>query len=281
MLAQPVSSSRFTAFIQAQQLDPRCMKLTLRDWLLTIVQRCPRYLLLLRDLIACTEEDDPEYARLNEVHILVSKSSLSFHAYYFLYASHTPSLLVTLSLNTSLATHTLTLSLLSLQRRTANLPPSLQFVVPGRILEKWGEMIMVTSEASGRGRGRRREMLLFSDCLVWLERVGTVDCDVIIAAKRPPIVRTRSKSEAELSKMSPTKAGAVARHSVVPRVGSTGDESAERWEYKGSAHLVDLEVVIPTHVEGADAEEERKRLEVLNPEGSFVLYTGEPKEKRL
>jgi FYVE/RhoGEF/PH domain-containing protein 5/6 len=192
-----------------------------------------------------------------------------------------PSPLVTLSLNTSLATHTLTLSLLSLQRRTANLPPSVQFVVPGRMLERRGEMIMVSSEASGRGRGRRREVLLFSDCLVWLERVGTVDCDGVMAAKRPPMVRTRSKSEAELFKSSPDKAGAVTRHSFVPRVGSTGDESAERWEYKGSARLVDLEVVIPTHVEGAEAEEEQKRLEVLNPEGSFVLYAGELKEQRI
>jgi FYVE/RhoGEF/PH domain-containing protein 5/6 len=51
------------------------MKLTLRDWLLTIVQRCPRYLLLLKDLIGCTAEDDLEYARLGDVYELVSKST--------------------------------------------------------------------------------------------------------------------------------------------------------------------------------------------------------------
>jgi FYVE, RhoGEF and PH domain containing 5/6 len=71
LLSQP---SSFTAFIHAQQHYPRCGKLTLRDWLLTIVQRCPRYLLLLKDLIVCTPADDPEYARLEEVHALVSKS---------------------------------------------------------------------------------------------------------------------------------------------------------------------------------------------------------------
>ena len=43
-------------------------------WLLTIVQRCPRYLLLLKDLIGCTSKEDPEYGQLTAVHTLVSKS---------------------------------------------------------------------------------------------------------------------------------------------------------------------------------------------------------------
>ena len=57
-----------------QEADPRCGKLKLRDWLLTIVQRCPRYLLLLKDLISCTDPDNPEHAQLVAVHTLVSKS---------------------------------------------------------------------------------------------------------------------------------------------------------------------------------------------------------------
>lgn len=45
---------RFAEFVATQEKDPRCGRLKLRDWLLTIVQRCPRYLLLLGDLLSCT-----------------------------------------------------------------------------------------------------------------------------------------------------------------------------------------------------------------------------------
>lgn len=68
------SHPAFAAFIAQQEADPRCGKLKFRDWLLTIVQRCPRYLLLLKDLIGCTNPDDPEYAQLTAVHTLVSRS---------------------------------------------------------------------------------------------------------------------------------------------------------------------------------------------------------------
>ena len=64
----------FAAFIAKQEADPRCGHLKLRDWMLSIIQRCPRYLLLLKDLISCTSTDDPEHAPLVTVHTLVSKS---------------------------------------------------------------------------------------------------------------------------------------------------------------------------------------------------------------
>lgn len=66
----------FAHFLAHQEADPRCGRLKLRDWLLTIVQRCPRYLLLLKDLIAATSIDDPEHTQLIVVHGLVSKSRL-------------------------------------------------------------------------------------------------------------------------------------------------------------------------------------------------------------
>lgn len=68
------SNTPFATFVAKQEADPRCGKLKLRDWLLTIVQRCPRYLLLLKDLIQCTDPNDPEYDSLTKVHALVSKS---------------------------------------------------------------------------------------------------------------------------------------------------------------------------------------------------------------
>lgn len=63
----------FAEFVQQQERDPRCGKLKLRDWLLTIVQRCPRYLLLLKDLIKVTDTEDPEHANLLAAHALLSK----------------------------------------------------------------------------------------------------------------------------------------------------------------------------------------------------------------
>lgn len=70
----PQYNQRFATFLSDQESDPRCGKLKLRDWLLTVVQRCPRYLLLLKDLINSTSKDDPEHVELTAVHALVSKS---------------------------------------------------------------------------------------------------------------------------------------------------------------------------------------------------------------
>lgn len=70
------TNAAFSSFIAQQEADPRCGRLKLRDWLLTIVQRCPRYLLLLKDLISCTDKDDPEYYQLLTVQGLVSKSKV-------------------------------------------------------------------------------------------------------------------------------------------------------------------------------------------------------------
>lgn len=51
-----------------------CVHLRLADYLLTPVQRCPRYLLLLKDLLDSTDSDDPELEKLQEARALVEKS---------------------------------------------------------------------------------------------------------------------------------------------------------------------------------------------------------------
>jgi hypothetical protein len=68
----------FAAFLRAQERDPRCGKLKLTDWLLTIVQRCPRYVLLLRELITVEKrekEGEGEWDRLGKVLALVEKGT--------------------------------------------------------------------------------------------------------------------------------------------------------------------------------------------------------------
>lgn len=81
LAALSVSNATFDTFVKAQESDERCGKLKLRDWLLTIVQRCPRYLLLIKDLIGCTDTEDPEHAHLVAAHALLSKGrKLESHA---------------------------------------------------------------------------------------------------------------------------------------------------------------------------------------------------------
>ncbi|KAJ7588253.1 hypothetical protein C8J56DRAFT_1014515 [Mycena floridula] len=291
----------FATFLSTQELDPRCGKLKLRDWLLTVVQRCPRYLLLLKDLIECTDPEDSEHEQLTAVHTLVSK--------------------ITLSLNTSLHTHAQTLSLLALQRATPNLP--FQLISPGRTLLKRGSLIQIERSHNPK----EREFLLFSDCLIWLEdseraawktdwgigRSGwtnnnnssgsspaTPDIPGLPEEERgrvvrPPIIRTRSKSEAELSVAaarfaskapppSPSKSKSVmppmakryhhpSSSNMLKRQASNVIE--EKWIYKGRAELVDLEIVVtPPREEG-----EERRCEILSPEGSFVLYADSEAER--
>ena len=88
----------------------------------------------------------------------------------------------------------------------------------------------------------------------------------------PPLVRTRSKSDAD------TASSPVRRRDSIMRLklgggrkkrASTGGE--ERWIYRGHVDLVDLEIVV-----GAPGEaDEERRFEVLSPKKSFAVYAGE------
>ncbi|KIM44782.1 hypothetical protein M413DRAFT_25208 [Hebeloma cylindrosporum] len=296
----PHYNQRFATFLIAQEADPRCGKLRLRDWLLTIVQRCPRYLLLLKDLINSTNRENPEHTQLTAVHTLVSK--------------------ITLSLNTSLHTHAQTMSLLALQRATPNLP--FQLVSPGRTLLKRGSLLQVERS----GDPVEREFLLFSDRMIWLapaepagqswdwswsgsgSSVGISHSShntpaapsKLSAPERVPMTRSRSKSEAELSTLkaesrsgsesalvdgqssespstpvTPQKPKKWKSHfhggapPPPPNMAKRTPSVDDKWVYKGGVELVDGQVIV-----GSALEDERK-FEVLSPEGSFVIYAGE------
>ncbi|KAA1477233.1 hypothetical protein DENSPDRAFT_578152 [Dentipellis sp. KUC8613] len=279
------SNAVFSAFVAKQEADPRCGKLKLRDWLLTIVQRCPRYLLLLKDLINCTDPDDPECQALMAAHSLVSK--------------------ITISLNSSLNTHAQTLALLSLQRSTPNLP--FQLISPGRTFLKRGTLLQFERSSLPK----EREFLLFSDCLIWLANLDRGDGELAerwdwMAGGnagggaggggpngkgrphgRPQMLRSRSRSEAELSALSermrnssplpspsspPSAKRSQARSPARPkkRQASSGT-GEEKWWFKGKAELVDVEVVVSPG--------EETRFEILSPEGSFAVYAAGPEER--
>ncbi|KAF5316300.1 hypothetical protein D9619_006559 [Psilocybe cf. subviscida] len=311
----PHYSQHFSSFLTAQETDPRCGKLKLRDWLLTIVQRCPRYLLLLKDLISTTTKEDPEHGHLSAVHALVSK--------------------ITLSLNTSLQTHAQTMALLALQRATPNLP--FQLISPGRNLVKRGSLVMIERS----GTPLEREFLLFSDFLLWLAPAesssqswdwdwswggsgsgsgsgasngvsqsahNTPISSRFSHGERPPMSRSRSKSEAELPTLMKTATPPTNNSDGRPLsslVSGRGNEAAlprtpprrpsiaplkatplpppimpkrtpsqdDKWIYKGRVQLVDVQVII------GSALEDVRKFEILSPEGSFVLYAGSEEER--
>ncbi|KAF9219952.1 hypothetical protein BS17DRAFT_788341 [Gyrodon lividus] len=224
-ISQPFASNpAFAAFLRNQESHSACAHLRLADYLLTPVQRCPRYLLLLKDLLNSTDPEEPEWERLQEVQGLVEK--------------------ITTSLNTSLAAHAQALELISLQRNTRDLPPTLTpLVAPGRKLLKRGVLIRSGGEDGG---GRKTfEFLLLSDYLLWLERedsgIGVLSHD------GAPGPRKRRASMNALG---------------------GGDE--EKWWCRGCMGLVDTEVVMVVDRPGGGEE----RLEVLSPEGSFALHPG-------
>lgn len=264
----------FSAFIAKQETDPRCGNLKLRDWLLSIIQRCPRYLLLLKDLISCTSTEDPEHVPLVSVHALVSKST--FHKSFRLITSDL--LPVTLSLNTSLHTHAQTLSLLAIQRATPNLP--FQLISPGRSLLKRGPLLQVETSLP-----KEREFLLFSDCLLWLSNADKVSSGEFIAEKlgrgssppnRPPMVRNRSKSDADLPRFTNARLSALlpSSKSQLPSRGKgryPSNSAEEKWIYKGHIELVDINVVVPPAPETS----QDHRLDILSPHSSFVLHARE------
>lgn len=299
------TNAAFSAFIARQEADPRCGKLKLRDWLLTIVQRCPRYLLLLKDLINYTDVEDPEYSSLTNVHALVSRST--WHSEFHLSRS-VDILRVTTSMNASLHIQSQTLGLLALQRTTPNLP--IQLVAPGRTFLKRGPLIQLE-----RGSfPKERDFLLFSDCLLWIANLDKGDSEVserwdwkgVKTGLSPRIVmaRSRSRSEAELSVV-PNHAQAGGSGDGCSPISQPASPSGpspnvppsrsvmsptkmkkrqashascdERWWFKGKAELVDIEIVVtpPTEVG------EECRLEVWSPEGSFAVYAGKPLSKSL
>ena len=195
-------------------------------------------------------------------------------------------------MNTSLHLHTQTLSLLSLQRNTINLP--FKLITPGRTFIKRALLLQLEGSVA-----KEREFLLFSDCLLWL---ASAEGDVVsekwdhgfafspdgpsvspyagkIVGKsgRPaPMIRTRSKSDADIYQAAEAyrRRESILKFRIIGtpkkkvRHASTGSD--DRWVYKGHIDLVDLDLVVSSPIEPG----EERRLELLSPRGSFAIYAG-------
>lgn len=132
---------------------------------------------------------------------------------------------------------------------------------------------------------KEHEFLLFSDRIVWFASVDRVDESELSAkweltlsnegsSLHPPMVRTRSKSDADVLQLKAIKrreSGLKLKLSSPSKKKTRHASSSteDRWVYKGHLDLVDLEVVVATSREAGD----ERRIEVLSPQKSFALYT--------
>ena len=173
-----------------------------------------------------------------------------------------------MSLNTSLHTHAQTLSLLALQRNTANLP--FQLITPGRTFLKRAPLLQFEGSSP-----KEREFLLFSDCFMWLASAdgdGFSDKWAVLSSPPPPpppdTPRSRTRSDADPNRQSLLQLK-LAGSPRKKRQASSGVD--ERWVYRGHVELVDLEVVVRTPSCG-DLREHG--FELLSPRQSFAVYAG-------
>ncbi|KAL4401743.1 guanyl-nucleotide exchange factor [Malassezia pachydermatis] len=138
------TNERFRQFLthanhHTRSLHQRAMKLGLEAQLLTLVQRVPRYKLLLRGLLQNTPTWHPDYTYLRESYQVVDDT-----------ASY---------INEHIRQHELALTALELQRTLLGLDEPL--VVPGRRLVKYGMLLKST-----RKDIQPHWCYLFSDCLL-------------------------------------------------------------------------------------------------------------------
>ncbi|KIM31655.1 hypothetical protein M408DRAFT_327129 [Serendipita vermifera MAFF 305830] len=253
-LTSPHSSSYsapFAVWLKEREQDPRCGRLGLRDWLLTLVQRCPRYLLLVRDLANYTEPTDPEYSELEEVIKMLER--------------------INTSLNTALQTQSITLQLLTVQKATPNLP--IPFLEPGRTFIRRGSLFQVADRVE-----RLREFFLFSDCFVWLSKGGEREGAVTAKEEqmRQSIVSSPSNASFAALKRGPSELEPPLRRAPSSAYGSKFPTQVEeeKWWFRGKINLLDLDIVLPVAAFG-----EEGKIEVHSPQMSFSLFCDSAEER--
>lgn len=134
------SNSRWRKFCDERTKRGIGSGLGLSAMLLGVIQRIPRYLLLLSDLLKHTPENDPDRSDLVSAHRIVAQ--------------------VADSLDRTIAAHKQTLETIDLQRAFLNL--DIPLIAPGRTLLKQGRLMKVCR----RGDQQERAFFLFSDMLL-------------------------------------------------------------------------------------------------------------------
>jgi hypothetical protein len=131
---------KFNQFLQHINAKPGSRGgLNLQTFLLTPVQRIPRYELLLKELIKNTPQDHPDYENLVNGLEMISG--------------------VAMFNNETLRDHEMMLQILAIQKSLVGL--RIDLIVPGRRLLKRGKVMKISRRAH-----QIREFILFSDLLV-------------------------------------------------------------------------------------------------------------------
>lgn len=129
--------------------------LGLQAHLLSVVQRIPRYKLLVGELVKCTPPQHRDYPDLCKAYKVVEQ--------------------VAESINDNIRQHEVVLQMLHLQRQLVGLPFPL--IVPGRSLVKRGTLVK-----AGRKDFQPREFFLFTDCIIYAAPIQGTMADASAAA---------------------------------------------------------------------------------------------------
>lgn len=84
------SSDSFRKILAQAESSPQAAKLRLEDWLLTVVQRVPRWSLLLRELLSVTDVDTEAHDLLKRLVLKVDHSRLTSRASQLTYSCDQP-----------------------------------------------------------------------------------------------------------------------------------------------------------------------------------------------
>ncbi|KAI7822010.1 hypothetical protein BC939DRAFT_195735 [Gamsiella multidivaricata] len=133
-------NERFTEFLKATAKKPECKSLDFQAYLMLPVQRIPRYRMLLESLLRHTPDDHPDHRKLQ-----TAFESMEQTANF---------------VNETIRQHEMFVEMVNLQSRITGMSEPL--VIPGRVLLKRGNVWKVC-----RRNIQLREIILFSDCIVW------------------------------------------------------------------------------------------------------------------
>lgn len=173
--------------------------LSLQAQLLAIVQRVPRYRLLLRELVACTPVAHRDYAALHTTYDVVDATARSIDEH--------------------LAEHELVLATLDLQRHLVGLREPL--VVPGRRLVMHGALYKTCCRNI-----QLRQVYLFSDCLIYARILGETE-----HLARSPAWSPRSSMDGEALAVPARDERRHARHGSAHRATSPHRHSGSSWAF--------------------------------------------------
>ncbi|KAG5438519.1 hypothetical protein PCANB_002623 [Pneumocystis canis] len=134
-------NSLFNAFMKKPELKKACNGLDLQSCLLSIVQRIPRYKLLIHELLRYTDKNHQDYEKLSKAFSIIEE--------------------VTLLMNETIRQHENWMIMLKIQRSFFNLDKSL-LSIPSRHFIKEGFVYKLRHKVY-----QKKKLFLFSDCLIY------------------------------------------------------------------------------------------------------------------